>query len=928
MNSRVTVLMLVLGWALACTAQDIDPDLIGWWRLDEGTGTIVADASGAGHDGAFAAGDPQWVEGMFGSALSFDGASEVEIPDHADFHLEEALTVALWAQPEDNQPNYAKFFCKQKSGEYPYALQYSSSQTIRATVDASARFDTSSIPNFIGEWGHLCFTYDGSAVILYKDGEEVARNGSASGTLAQNDLSLSIGGRLNSGQDYAGIIDDVRLYKRALTPEEVPLTMVVPASTIASAPQPANGASDVPRDVTLQWAPVAAAQTRDLYLGTVLDDVQAATRANPLDVLVSQDQDANTIDMGTLAFGQTYYWRVDELEGAPDYTVLPGEVWSFTVEPFSYPIELITATASSSHAEDMGPENTINGSGLNDVDQHSTVATDMWLSSAGAESWIQYEFDKIYKLHEMWVWNSNQMIEAFVGMGAKDVSIETSVDGQVWTRLEDVPEFAQAPGSASYTANTVVDFGGTMAKFVRITVNAGWGMIPQSGLSEVRFFFIPVQAREPEPASGDVADSVDVTLSWRAGREAVSHQISLDTDSATVADGAAVVGTTEEARFDARTLDYDTSYFWKVDEVNEAGTPTTYVGDVWSFSTPAFGIVDSFEQYDNNCNRIFFAWADGIGHSGSENIEGCDVPASNGNEGGSIVGHDQTPFAEKSIVNTGSTQSMPFSYDNAFGPSEATLSIPNQDWTASAVQTLSLAFYGTLGNTGQLYVKINNTKLTYDLDPEAIARPMWQTWNIDLTVIDGLQNVTTLSIGVDGASAAGMLYIDDIRLYPVAPAAPEQVWLEAEDADVLGASWRNYDDPSSSGGKHIASDEGDGNDSDSAPGPEWIATYHFDVAGGTYKVLLRGQEADSDSFWVRITSATSQTHEDPGQAGTGWVTFNGLDAPDGWRWDEVHSNDHNNEVVNWTLTSGTHTLEIGKREDGTLLDAIVITDDL
>ena len=53
-----------------------------------------------------------------------------------------------------------------------------------------------------------------------------------------------------------------------------------------------------------------------------------------------------------------------------------------------------------------------------------------------------------------------------------------------------------------------------------------------------------------------------------------------------------------------------------------------------------------------------------------------------------------------------------------------------------------------------------------------------------------------------------------------------------------------------------------------------------------------------------------------------------MDAPNGWHWDEVHSNDHDNAVVNWTLTDGAHTLEIGKREDGVLLDRFVITGNL
>ncbi|UCC99834.1 MAG: LamG domain-containing protein, partial [Phycisphaerales bacterium] len=167
---------LVPGVFLGVANADIETGLVGYWPLDEGAGTTTADASGNGHNGTFAEGTPVWVEGMFGKALQFDGSSAVEIPDHADFHLEDAVSMALWIKPEDNQPEYGKPFIKQKSGEYPYAIQYNQSGgSIRATVNASARFDTPGTPNFVGEWGHLCMTYDGSAVILYKDGEEVAR---------------------------------------------------------------------------------------------------------------------------------------------------------------------------------------------------------------------------------------------------------------------------------------------------------------------------------------------------------------------------------------------------------------------------------------------------------------------------------------------------------------------------------------------------------------------------------------------------------------------------------------------------------------------------------------------------------------------------------------------------------------------------------
>ena len=154
-----------------------------------------------------------------------------------------------------------------------------------------------------------------------------------------------------------------------------------------------------------------------MYFGTNFADVNNAGRANTLDVLLSQSQGTNTYDPpGRLDFGQTYYWRIDEVSAPPDSAVFKGDVWSFTVEPYSYVMKNIIATASSSNRADEGPENTINGSGLDETDQHSTEEMEMWLSAAEpAGAWIQYEFDKVYKLHEMWVWNYNVAFESVLG---------------------------------------------------------------------------------------------------------------------------------------------------------------------------------------------------------------------------------------------------------------------------------------------------------------------------------------------------------------------------------------------------------------------------------------------------------------------------------------------------------------------------------
>jgi len=809
------LLVLLLALESVIAQADIASDLLGYWPLDGN----AEDSSGNGHHGE-AFGDPSFVDGIMGQGMECLGEQSVYIDDFAAIQGLDATTICMWVLPNKGSGDQVLWFVDE-DGSYG---------RVRLRIEGDhwefRHGDGSGNPNIdsdlvVGEWTHLAGVREnGVRLELFINGASVGETDFASAGVAEAQAAIGTERRSPTSirQAFEGLIDEVRLYARALSAADIKELFAYRGFLPVRArnPQPAGEAIDVPRDVVLTWTPGTYAQTHDIYLGTEFEDVNNASLTQG-DALVSQGQDANTLDAGLLEFGQTYYWRVDEVNGAPDNTVFKGEVWSFVAEPLSYPLLDVTATASGSSAADMGPEKTIDGSGLNDMDQHSREADDMWLSDAGVQpTWIQYEFDRAHKLHEMWVWNSNQGIEPFVGLGAKDVAIETSLDGTAWTLLEDATQFAQATGTVSYTANTVIDFGGATAKFVRITINAGWGMMPQYGLSEVRFFSIPTKAREPKPAAGASIDGVDVVLSWRAGREAASHDVSLGTDRAAVADGAAVIATTTEARLDPGALDYGTTYFWRVDEINEDGTPTTYPGDVWSLTTPAYGIIDNFDQYDDNCNRIFFAWQDGLGHSGGENVEGCDEPASNGNGGGSIVGNNEAPFAEKAIVTAGSRQSLPFNYDNSFGPSEATLSIPGQDWTASGVQTLSLAFYGTAGNTGTLYVKINNTKVSYDLDPGDIARTAWQAWNIDLTGLGGLQNVNKLTIGVDGASAAGMLYIDDIRLYPqsgdlVTPAEPD-------DADLL--TYLSFDE----GAGAIAGDSsGNGHDGTLVGPPQWAA---------------------------------------------------------------------------------------------------------
>ena len=535
----------------------------------------------------------------------------------------------------------------------------------------------------------------------------------------------------------------------------------VKAQIKASGSEPADGATDVPRDTVLTWTPVESAVQRDVYLGTVFADVNTADQAHPLDVLVSKGQTATAYDpAGRLAYGQTYYWRVDEVNQAPDNTIFRGDAWSFTVEPYAYPVQPVIATASSGQPG-MGPEKTIDGSGLTG-DLHGTEPTTMWLSAGTGSNWIQYEFDRTYKLYDMKVWNTNQLVESFVHLGAKDVTVEYSTDSATWTPLAGVPEFAGAPGMPGYAANTTVAFGGVEVKYVKLTINSSWSGLGTTGLSEVRFSYVPVRARAPEPADAAAGVSVDTDLNWRPGREAGSHQVYFAADETAVAAGTAAGATVTEHSYQPAALNFGTAYYWRVDEVNAV----TYPGAVWSFTTQEYAPVDDFESYtDQEGEEIFSTWIDGYTTGQSNSVVGY-FTASRGT------------FGETTVVH-GGRQSMPFEYNNVGTPyyseAERTFDTP-QDWTGNGADSLALWYIGAAqpGNAAApMYVTIEDQagkKVTViNPDPAAPTVTQWTEWQIPFADLTGVNPaaVKKMAIGIgDKASpkpgGAGILYLDDI----------------------------------------------------------------------------------------------------------------------------------------------------------------------
>ncbi len=773
-------LMFLFLFLIVNLSVPVSAELVGYWKLNEGTGTIINDSSVYGHNGTI---DPwnaalvDWTtDGYKNGALEFNTTTGtpytyVDAPLTQRILNIEQATYAFWMRmPQNHQPWGIIFDLIGESTDY--SMEPGDAGEL---YNYTPWFGNTSFNYNDNEWHHVATTFSTPAnlTIIYVDGVEISRS-TAGGN--EDIQTVRIGGPREYNQVWAsftGTLDEVTVFNHTLSAAEVEsLYMTGPAApTLATTPSPADGATDVLRDTILSWESGDNADKHNVYLGKVFEDVNSADTDSPL--LVGPAQENTTYIPDRLELGQTYFWRVDEIE-ADGSTVHKGNIWSFKVELLAYPIpgQNITATASS-FEEGHEPENTINSSGLNADDLHSTDTETMWLSDVNDPGpvWIQYEFDRVYKLHEMLVWNYNGS-SIIAWSGIKNVTVEYSIDDVNWTQVSSVTEFAKAPGTAGYAANTTVAFNDAAAKFVRINALSNWssGILQDYGLSEVSFTAIPVSARKPGPPSGETNVAVDVILGWEAGRQAAEHNVYISTEEQFLSDGSVSPVTVTDTSYGPLSLDMGTDYYWTVEEVNNAEIPAVWQSDIWNFTTQNYVVVDDFESYNDiiegmdGSNLVYNTWTDGYLN-----------PSING----STIGYVSGASMETNIVHSGD-QSVPIGYDNSIaGFSEVTVSpvdLPiGRNWTKGGAQTLVLWFYGDPDNatSEQMYVKIGSKKVIYDGDPDDLTKRRWIQWNIDLASLGiSLSNVSTFSIGferTDGTGGSGTVLLDDIRLYREAP---------------------------------------------------------------------------------------------------------------------------------------------------------------
>jgi hypothetical protein len=637
----LTCFIFVLGLATT-VAEAADPDLIAWWACDEGAGNVVGDISGNGHDGTFVDGDPAWVEGVRGSAVELIAPTLIEIPP-LNMELTEA-TMAGWIKPDGSQTDWSSFIMTRGVATGFNILGYQLAYHWNDTSDSWGYRGGDMIAQ--DDWTFAAVTIEPDKATFYVNGVAGSVNRITHGPSTWN-ANIYLGGDFtytDGTRRMSGALDDVSLFSRALTADEIKIIMEGMGNyPYSSKPIPANGAMHKDTWASISWKAGDFAVSHDVYFGDNFDDVNNGTGDT---FQGNQSLNNSYFVVGFPGFpypdglvnGTTYYWRIDEVNDADPNSPWKGDVWSFTVPP---------KTAYSP----------------NPADEATFVALDAQLKwTAGFGSKLHYvvfgeDFDEV----------NNAAMGTPSGMTNYNPGPLKLAKAYYW-RVDEFDGFATHKGDV-------------------------WSFTTLGAVSG------------PNPANGAVDVKPSVILRWDAGAVAASHEVYFGADAdavknATTASpeykGPKALG---EESYNPGKLALNTAYYWRIDEVN-ASPDSPWAGNVWGFTTGDFFVIDDFEDYNAGDNQIWYAWHDGLGYGafGTPDFFG-------GNGTGAAVGDETTDsYTEETIVN-GGNQSMPIVYDNnkqGYSKySEVELTLTNQrDWTEGGVANLSLWFRGNPASTG------------------------------------------------------------------------------------------------------------------------------------------------------------------------------------------------------------------------------------
>jgi hypothetical protein len=752
--------LLVLAIALANTAS---AGLVGWWTFDETSGTTAKDSSGMGNDGRVV-GTAKWVTGKIGGALEFDGSTYVDCGNKASLNVRNQITMSFWFKVQAFVNTWEAFLAK-GDGAYRASRSNGTGNSVHMGITGGNYFDATAPIVTDNQWHHYAGTYDGTTATIYVDGV-VAATRTYGGQIGDSSAyNLYIGENSQAtGRQLHGLMDDVRIYDRAVSPQQLLALIndgIAPSWNKAEKPNPADGATGVALPL-LQWNKGDNATFHNVYVGTTPE----LTAANQVGFRYPTTQ---FYYVAGFQPGVTYYWRVDELE-KDGVTIHTGDVWKFTAAPvtafaptprngdkwiatdvtlgwqpgqgatqhqlyFSTDKDAVVNRDASafkvkqpaySYIPGALSQNTTYYWAVDEVTVTGEIAGELWkfttvgaslggvkgeyyngMTPTGAPQLTRIDSEINFLWGDPGGPGAPIGVDQFSARWTADLEIAiadtytfiTSSDDGVRLWLNDEPiidnwtdhgtaddysrPMTLEPGVYSLRMEYYENTGGAVAQLSWQSPNFARQIIPAGPLQP------PVRARALYPANGDANVPQEVTLVWSAGEKAVTHDVyfGADAEAVAAADTASSLYKGRQAldknTFDAGTLEWNKTYYWRVDEVNDAETDSPWQAGVWSFTTADFLVVDDFESYNDEegtNTRIYENWIDGYADQSS----------------GSIVGHFDPPFAEQTIVH-GGRQSMPLEFDNSKSPyfSEAYRDFaPTQNWTVNGVDTLVLWVQG------------------------------------------------------------------------------------------------------------------------------------------------------------------------------------------------------------------------------------------
>ncbi len=575
---RKSTLLITLVLVL-CSVVNAQTSLVGHWAF-EGN---FNDSSGNGnhataHGNAAIVNDPER-----GQVAVLDGNGDyMEIPHSSSLNITGVqISLAAWVYFDDvsGSPEIiiAKVFnnTTHTNPYFSYGLHILTNGQPRFWLSLAG--GTANVPAPTGQffeskrWYHLAGVYEGSTMTLYVNGQSVATTSRSAAINGYNTV-LRLGTNGGLTEQMSGKLDDVRIYSRAMSAQQVRDLFGGTAPTWAQArdPVPADGAIHEDTWVNLSWSPGDNAASHDVHFGESFEDVDSGVAET-----FGGNQTSTFFLVGFPGFpysdglvpGTRYYWRIDEVE-ADGVTKHKGKVWSFFIPPKT--------------AYDPDPAD-----GAEFVDTDVTLK---WTPGLGA------------KLHTVYLGDDFDAVSnATVGVPA---------------------------GMATYRPGPL-----QLEKVYYWRVDEFDGIATYGG--DIWAFTTPGAAGNPQPSNGAADVQRTQILTWTPATNATSHQIYFGTDkdavrSATTASpeykGSKALG---DETLDPGKLAWHTSYYWRVDAVYSTGTVK---GLVWSFTTADFITVDDFESYndidppDPESNRIFDAWIDGFGTTDNGALVGNDMP--------------------------------------------------------------------------------------------------------------------------------------------------------------------------------------------------------------------------------------------------------------------------------------------------------------